>query len=89
MTFKEQISEIEKILKSVSKREIKNSRTLARGIYARLKQGISFRYLPVFAGQNYSWSNFRYWFQKLQKLGKIEEIRKIVEVKTDENFTIE
>lgn len=88
--YRKQVREIEKILCSVSRKKIRNSYALAVGIYFKLRLKISFRTLPVHTGwKNYHWSNFRYWFQKLQKLGKIEEIRKIVEVKTDESFAIE
>ena len=79
MKSEEKIFEIEKILNSVSKRKIKNISALARGIYCKLRLEVSYRTLPVFGGwKNYSWSNFRYWTQKLRKMGKLDEIKQIV-----------
>ena len=79
MKCDEKIFEIERILNSVSKRKIRNSYALAKGLYFRLRLEVSFRTVPVFGGwKNYSWSNFRYWTQKLKKMGKLDEIKQIV-----------
>ena len=77
--YDEKVREIEKILNGVGKRRIKNSYALAKGLYFKLRLEIPFRETPVFGGwENYSWSNFRYWTQKLRKMGKLEEIERIV-----------
>lgn len=78
MKYEEKICAIQKILKSVSKRKVQDVKLLATGIYFKLRLKVSFRTLPVFTGwKNYHWSNFRYWMQKLRKIGKLEEVEKI------------
>ena len=76
--YRKEVREIEEILNSVSKRKIKNSYELSKGLLFRLRLKFPLREIPVFAGhENYSWSNFRYWTQKLRKMGKLEEIERI------------
>lgn len=79
MKYEEKICAIQKILKSVSKRKVQDVKLLATGIYFKLRLKVSFRILPVFTGwKNYHWSNFRYWFQKLNRQGKLQEIEEII-----------
>ena len=75
MNFFDKISQIEKLL-GESKR-FKDKTLLATAIYFKLRTDTSFRKVPL---QNvpFTWFNLRYWTQKLNSEGKLEQIKSIV-----------
>lgn len=74
MNFYEKIQSIRKMLPS---KGIRDSLILSCAIYYKLRLKVSFRKIPL-TGTNYSWSNFRYWLQKLAKTGDLQQIESIV-----------
>lgn len=74
MNFYEKIQQIEKLL---GNGRFKDKRLLACAIYFKLKMQVSFRKIPLF-GIPFSWYNLRYWFQKLEKSGQLQQLENIV-----------
>lgn len=75
MSFTDKIQTIENLLPN--DKRIKDKTILACGIYFKIKMQVSFRALPT-EGTSYSWSIYRHWLQRLDKLGKLKEIKGIV-----------
>ena len=74
MTFTEKISSIENLL-GKSKR-FKDKNLLACAIYFKLRLAVPYRKIPL--EQVFTWFNLRYWLQKLEKKGTLNQIKSIV-----------
>ena len=73
--FYEKISAIEKLLGE--NKRFKNKNLLATAIYYKLRTDTSFRKIPL-NGLPFTWFNLRYWFQKLERKGTLNQIESIV-----------
>lgn len=74
MTFTEKISSIEKLL---GDGRFRNKTILACAIYFKIRTDTSFRKIPL-NGIPFTWFNLRYWMQKLERKGTLNQIKLIV-----------
>ena len=73
--FYEKISAIEKILGE--NKRFKNKNLLATAIYFKLRLAVPYRKIPL-SGIPFTWFNLRYWLQKLERKGTLNQIKSIV-----------